>query len=92
VEALRACNLIDGSGNDPWLVRQLVNTLDKFVKQHPKVLVHCQAGRSRSVVVVAAWLMRTKKLSPADSLAFIAKSREIALTPGIEHLLYNEVW
>lgn len=92
VEALKVYDFIDGPGNDPWLVRQAVLTLEKFVKQSPKVLVHCRAGRSRSVVIVAAWMMRTAKLSPEDALDFIAKRREIALTPGIEELLYEVDW
>jgi protein tyrosine phosphatase (PTP) superfamily phosphohydrolase (DUF442 family) len=92
VEALKVYDFIDGPGNDLWLVRQAVLTLEKFVKQSPKVLVHCRAGRSRSVVIVAAWMMRTAKLSPEDALDFIANRREIALTPGIEDLLYSEDW
>jgi protein tyrosine phosphatase (PTP) superfamily phosphohydrolase (DUF442 family) len=92
VEALKVYDFIDGPGNDLWLVRQAVLTLEKFVNRSPKVLVHCRAGRSRSVVIVAAWMMRTIKLSPEDALAFIAKRREIALTPGIEELLYSEDW
>lgn len=92
VEALKVYDFIDGPGNDVWLVRQAVLTLEKFVKQSAPVLVHCRAGRSRSAVIVAAWMVRTARLSPEDALDFIASRREIALTPGIEELLYGEDW
>ncbi|KAJ7599078.1 hypothetical protein C8J56DRAFT_915807 [Mycena floridula] len=39
------------------------------------VLVHCQAGMSRSATIVAAYLMYSQKLDPEGALALIRKSR-----------------
>ncbi|CDO77073.1 hypothetical protein BN946_scf184473.g17 [Trametes cinnabarina] len=39
------------------------------------VLVHCQAGMSRSVAIVAAYLMVSQGLDPESALAVIRKSR-----------------
>ena len=51
------------------------------------LLVQCHAGRSRSVIVVAAHLMRTERLRPEEALERVAARREVAITPGIERLL-----
>src|SRR6516162_3527999 len=44
--------LEDGPGNDPRLFRLATAALERLAREHPPVLVHCHAGRSRSVVVV----------------------------------------
>ncbi len=87
VEVLRVFDLRDGPGNDPYLFEQAVKTVGKFVRDAPNLLVHCHAGRSRSVVVVAGHLMRTEGFSMDEAIALIARHREIALTPGITELL-----
>ncbi|KAK0212756.1 hypothetical protein DFS33DRAFT_1377223 [Desarmillaria ectypa] len=47
------------------------------------VLVHCQAGMSRSVTLVAAYLMYTRHLTPEAALELIRKSRpNIDPNPG----------
>ncbi len=57
VEALTCFNFHDGSGNDPWLFDRAVKIVGYYALQHPKLLVHCHAGRSRSVMVVACHLL-----------------------------------
>ena len=52
-----------------------------------RILVHCHAGRSRSVVVVARFLMQSRGLAAQAALDLIAARREIYLSPGIEELL-----
>ncbi|KAL0576450.1 tyrosine protein phosphatase yvh1 [Marasmius crinis-equi] len=47
------------------------------------VLVHCQAGMSRSVAIVAAYLMYERKLTPDEALELIRKSRpDVDPNPG----------
>lgn len=48
--------LVDGAGNHPGTFFAAVVLLESLVKSGKRVLVHCHAGLSRSVMVVAAWL------------------------------------
>ncbi|ETN80625.1 dual specificity phosphatase, catalytic domain protein [Necator americanus] len=48
------------------------------VQSGGNVLVHCEVGVSRSVTVVAAYIMQKYKFSPEKALEFIKKSRPIA--------------
>ena len=48
--------LLDGAGNDPMTFFAATLLLESLVRSGKKVLVHCGAGMSRSVMVVAAWL------------------------------------
>jgi protein tyrosine phosphatase (PTP) superfamily phosphohydrolase (DUF442 family) len=66
-----------------------VETLERLIQKSSPVLVHCHAGRSRSVVVVAAYFMRTTKCSPEQAIAQVAAKREISITPGVEQLLHH---
>ncbi|RYD82931.1 MAG: hypothetical protein EOP84_08655 [Verrucomicrobiaceae bacterium] len=87
LDASNNYDLKDGPGNDPELFRRAVETVGRFAKRHPKLLVQCHAGRSRSVIVVTAHLMHTHGWEAAEALSFVTARREAALTPGIETLL-----
>jgi protein-tyrosine phosphatase len=78
---------IDGEGNSPASFEAAVKAVGRLSTTKPKLLVQCHAGRSRSVVIVAAYLMLTRRWPSEKALAYIAERREIALTPGIEKLL-----
>ncbi|KAJ7118631.1 hypothetical protein C8R43DRAFT_1035569 [Mycena crocata] len=55
------------------------------------VLVHCQAGMSRSVTIVAAYLMYTEHIDPQSALDIIRKARpNIEPNPGF--LLQLEIF
>lgn len=80
VEALTCFNFKDGTGNDPWLFDRAVRIVGEYVLKHSKLLVHCHAGRSRSVMVVASHLVRQNSWDLRQALAFIhAKRPEIVL-------------
>ncbi|MDR4497192.1 MAG: dual specificity protein phosphatase family protein [Candidatus Scalindua sp.] len=81
-------NLIDGPGNDMRTFTRAVDTLITFVESHPPVLVHCHAGRSRSPIVVAGYLIVKEKMEPEDALAFVGTKREFNISSGLEELLY----
>ncbi len=60
VDALTSFHFRDGSGNDPEVFERAVSIVGEYSRQHPKLLVHCHAGKSRSVMVVAGiWCART---------------------------------
>jgi protein-tyrosine phosphatase len=64
-----------------------VDAVAEFVRDAPKVLVHCHAGRSRSPVVVAGYLVRALGLDADAALAHVAARRDVFVSPGLESLL-----
>lgn len=56
----------------------------KFISQalrsspHARVLVHCQMGASRSVSVVAAYLIASRGMSPTEAVAQVKARRAVA--------------
>lgn len=87
LKRIEVVRLEDGPGNDLRLFNLAINALDELVRATPPVLVQCHAGRSRSVVVVAAHLMKRLGIDAPTALARVASKREIAITPGLERLL-----
>ena len=92
VATVVAFDLIDGAGNEPGALRRAVAALEGLLRDHPPVLVHCHAGRSRSVVVVAGLLARTLAIGPAEAVARVAARRVVCISPEFEDLLYENDW
>jgi protein-tyrosine phosphatase len=78
--------LVDGAGNNQTLIRQALSELNQAVADGLKVLVHCHAGRSRSVSVVARYLMESMGITAEEALALIQQKRGIYLSQGIEEI------
>ena len=87
LKKIEVVRLEDGPGNDLRLFHMAIHALDELVRTAPPVLVQCHAGRSRSVVVVAAHLMKRLGIDAPTALSRVASKREIAITPGLERLL-----
>ncbi len=81
--------LVDGPGNDLRLLRFAVGDLRRLTSSHSPVLVQCHAGRSRSVVVVAALLMEAQSIGAREAIALVAAKREVSVTPALFDLLCN---
>ena len=79
--------LVDGAGNDPWLVEEAVAFIDSIVRSGKKVLVLCHAGRSRSVCIVARYLVEKKGISVRSALSLIRTKRDVHLSPGTSDIL-----
>lgn len=79
--------LIDGPGNDKRLVDEAIEFIHDVVSSGGRILVHCHAGRSRSVCIVARYLMIKNNMTRHQALRFIGEKREIYLSPGIEEIL-----
>jgi protein-tyrosine phosphatase len=84
---LEVFELIDGPGNDMSIFKMAVHTLAEMVQQAPPVLVHCHAGRSRSPVVVAGYLMLARGLGAHDALNLISTKRDIFVQDSLASLL-----
>lgn len=70
--------LIDGSGNDPFSMVAALILLHSLVKDgKQKVLVHCHAGKSRSIMVVAAYMELVGIATLDDALAKIMPIRKV---------------
>lgn len=48
--------LLDGPGNDDFLLLSAILMLHSLNRKYRRILVHCQSGSSRSVMVVAAYV------------------------------------
>lgn len=82
--------LVDGAGNKPALLRKALSELDQAVADGMKVLVHCHAGRSRSVSVVARYLMESMGITAEEALTLIQQKRKIYLSQGIEEIFLKD--
>lgn len=89
LDALENYDLKDGPGNDPAIFQRALLSVGCFAARHPKLLVQCHAGRSRSVIVVAAHLMLTRGWEAEQALAFVTARREAAVTAGLDRLLQS---
>jgi atypical dual specificity phosphatase len=87
VERVEVFPLQDGPGDDLARFGRAVDLLGRLVAEAPPVFVHCRAGRSRSAAVVAAHLMRSRGLSAAEAVAFVAARRSIGLNPQMAALV-----
>lgn len=79
-------SLHDGPGNVRAHVLTAVDFIHESVTKGLKILVHCRAGRSRSVAVVAAYFIKYQGFSKSQALATIGAKREFLLSPGIEEI------
>ncbi len=78
--------LNDGPGNREEDVCDAIQYISDVVSSDEKILVHCHAGRSRSVCIVAAYFMQYEGMSANKALARIESKREIYLSDGIEEI------
>jgi hypothetical protein len=79
--------LVDGAGNEPWLLLSAIKTVAGFVKLEVPTLVSCSAGLSRGPAIVAAALSSITAQSPEDCLRQVSSSVAHDVSPGF----WNEV-
>lgn len=80
-------SLKDSGGNSRISINNAINFIDDAVSHNEKILVHCHAGRSRSVCIIARYLMFKNGITSKQALTLIEEKREIYLSPGIEEIL-----
>jgi protein tyrosine phosphatase (PTP) superfamily phosphohydrolase (DUF442 family) len=89
VDTVVAFRLIDGVGNDLRVFRMAIESLSDLVRLYTPVLVHCHAGRSRSVVIVAGHLVHALGIDPEEGIARVKDKREVNVTPALEEMLFK---
>ena len=79
--------LLDGPGNSPSKYLRAIDSVKRLRADLAPVLVHCHAGRSRSVIVVASHLIRDHGYSLAEAMTLIASKRDVLITAGLQEVL-----
>src|SRR5262245_15992150 len=74
----RGVSMVDGPGNDPGLFLQALDAIHAAVDSGRRILVHCMAGRSRSVLVVALYLAVTRGVPLEEAIRIVGERRTIA--------------
>lgn len=88
--------LRDSEDNLHSSLHAAVLMVDQLLARHKKIMVNCHAGASRSVTVVALWLVLRQEMSWDDALTTIkSKRKEAGPQPGMiklaQELLANLV-
>lgn len=79
--------LEDGAGNRRSDVDGALRKLDRLLARHARVLVHCNAGKSRSCGLVALWIARRERISLDAAIARVAEKRPVLwVTPDLRDL------
>ncbi|KFM70307.1 Dual specificity protein phosphatase 4, partial [Stegodyphus mimosarum] len=65
--------------------QEAINFIDQVKSQNGKVLVHCQAGVSRSATICIAYLMATKRLRMEEAYKYV-KSRRRIVSPNFSFM------
>ncbi|XP_058759727.1 dual specificity protein phosphatase 1 isoform X2 [Vicia villosa] len=71
--------VIDAADKEDTNLKQYFNECFEFIDEAKKnggyVLVHCFAGRSRSVTIIVAYLMKTRGMSLSEALQHVKNKR-----------------
>ncbi len=86
VTCIELVHLVDGA-NEMVAFRNAVVALEELVTRWERVVVHCRAGRSRSIAVVAAFLKKAKALEADEALELVRTKRESAVAPELVRLV-----
>ena len=86
VACIRVVHLQDGE-NEMVLFEEAVATLDELLGTYQRVVVHCRAGRSRSVAVVAAHLKQSRGWNAEEALGLVKARRDSAIAPELVRLV-----
>lgn len=68
--------ILDHYGASPEILSQIVAEISQKVSEGKKILVHCNLGRGRSTLVVAAYLI-SQGMSPEDAKRKIREKRSV---------------
>ena len=60
----------------------ILQVIDTAVEKEEAILIHCTAGRHRSVAILTAWMVLRLRLSVPEAITYIQKKRRCAV--GVE--------
>jgi protein-tyrosine phosphatase len=75
--------LVDGPGNQPWLLRGAVEAVAGLLRSGTPTLVSCSNGLSRAPCIAGAALALARNCPPAEGLALVARSGPADVSPGL---------
>jgi atypical dual specificity phosphatase len=75
--------MMDGPRNEGKIFRRAVESVTELLRDGESVLVHCAAGKSRSVTVTAAALSIVEKNSFEESLDAVRRCRDTNAHPAL---------
>ena len=77
--------LIDGPGNAPDSIADVLECMEGLLQDGGRVLVHCAAGVSRSPFVIALYLSWKRGMAFDDAIDLVAarRSRNLNIDPGL---------
>jgi predicted protein tyrosine phosphatase len=64
-----------------WTTSDLFDNITNHIIQSQYILIHCQMGRQRSAATIAAFLMKTLRLSKNDAVQLIKSKKKEAFFP-----------
>lgn len=70
----------------------LVNLIQSKIDNGQHVVVHCQAGQQRSAAVVAAYLMKTFRLTTDQAISYIKSKKPDAFFWGVNFMDALNQW
>lgn len=79
--------LLDGSGNERWLLRAAIETISGLLRDNVPTLVACSAGMSRSPALAAAAIARLSSRDPNECLLACVEGGAADVSP----LLWRDV-
>lgn len=67
--------LVDGPGNNGWLMRLAIESVEHLLQGGTRIIVCCSLGMSRSPAVAAAAISLYRQMSLDEALALLAESK-----------------
>ena len=74
--------LVDGAGNDPWMLVSAIDMVANLLKLQLPTLVFCSAGLSRAPAITAAALSSFSATAPEECLKRISSLVTHDVNPG----------
>ena len=58
-----------------WSIMESIPLIERSIQQQDNILIHCQAGVSRSASIVIGYLIHSRRLSAKEALDYVQQRR-----------------